>query len=211
MNLRIKIWGVWEELSEMAARDDYTEYLNRIRENIQHFLDNICPPERPIAANIRIISKGLERMHKLGVFTDLRAKELDEMLQQRASLMHTPDLNPAQPVHKPATKEDIQETKHRWPNAFSNDARTTGMKRPTDKKQIEQRIEEDRERHKRLKESIWQIGSGENEESDKMWEECSDIDEGDLMAAEDETSEMLGISIEDLRKRILIQPTLVSA
>lgn len=209
MNLRIKIWGVWEELSEMAARDDYTEYLNRIRENIQHFMDNICPPERPIAANIRIVSKGLERMHKLGVFTDLRAKELEEMLQKRASLMPNLELNPAGPVHKQDTKEDIQETKHRWPNAFS-DVRVSGMKRPTDKKQIEQRIEEDRERHKRLKESIWQIGDGENEESNKMWDECSDIDEGDLMAAEDETSEMLGISIEDLRKRTLTPPTLVS-
>lgn len=211
MNLRIKIWGVWEELAEMAARDEYIEYLNRIRENIQHFMDNICPPERPIAANIRIVSKGLERMHKLGVFTDTRVKELDEMLQQRASLMQNGDLNAIEPVHQPTRKEDIHESKHQWPMAFSSNARTSGMKRPTDKKQIEQRIEEDRERHKRLKESIWQIGDGENEESDKMWDECSDIDEGDLMAAEDETSEMLGVSIEDLRKRISVQPTMDSA
>jgi hypothetical protein len=32
-----------------------------------------------------------------------------------------------------------------------------------DKRQIEQRIEEDRERHKRLRESIWAVGADEDQ------------------------------------------------
>lgn len=204
MNLRIKIWGIWEELSEMAMREQHVDYINRIRDNIQHFMDNICPPERPIAANIRIVRKGVERMHKLGLFSNTRAKELDEMLKHRTSSSQNPDLDAVEAAHKQDPGEEAHDMKHRWPNAFG-DNKPSGAKRPTDKKQIEQRIEEDRERHKRLKESIWQIGNGEHEESDKMWEECSDIDEGDLMAAEDETSEMLGISIDELRRRFPAQ------
>ena len=61
------------------------------------------------------------------------------------------------------------------------------MTRP-DKRQIEQRIEEDRERHKRLRESIWAVGEGD-EEFEKMWDEASDINEDDYLAAEEDAAE----------------------
>lgn len=48
-----------------------------------------------------------------------------------------------------------------------------------DKRQIEQRIEEDRERHKRERESIWAVPKGENAEQNKLWEETSDFGEDD--------------------------------
>ena len=48
-----------------------------------------------------------------------------------------------------------------------------------DKRQIEQRIEEDRERHKRQRENIWAVPKGEEAELDKLWEETSDFGEDD--------------------------------
>ncbi len=54
-----------------------------------------------------------------------------------------------------------------------------------DKRQIEQRIEEDRERHKRLRESIWAVG----EEFERLWDEASDIGEDDYIAAEEDALE----------------------
>ena len=57
-----------------------------------------------------------------------------------------------------------------------------------DKRQIEQRIEEDRERHKRLKESIWGVGP-DDEEFEKLWEEASDIGEDDFLMAEEDAME----------------------
>lgn len=48
-----------------------------------------------------------------------------------------------------------------------------------DKRQIEQRVEEDRERHKRERESIWAIPKVENAEMNKLWEETSDFGEDD--------------------------------
>ena len=40
-----------------------------------------------------------------------------------------------------------------------------------DKRAIEQRIEEDRERNKRLRESVWAVSGDDEQELDKMWEE----------------------------------------
>ena len=48
-----------------------------------------------------------------------------------------------------------------------------------DKRQIEQRIEEDRERHKRERESIWAIPKETDAEMNKLWEETSDFGEDD--------------------------------
>lgn len=58
-----------------------------------------------------------------------------------------------------------------------------------DKRQIGQRIEEDRERHKRLRENIWAVSDKEDEEFEKMWDEASDIGEDDYLVAEEEASE----------------------
>lgn len=61
-----------------------------------------------------------------------------------------------------------------------------------DKKQIEQRIEEDRERHKRLRESIWAVPTEPDDaEMWKMWEETSDLGEDDLIMAREEEEERL--------------------
>lgn len=58
-----------------------------------------------------------------------------------------------------------------------------------DKKVVEQRIEEDRERNKRLRESMWAVSADDDEELDKMWEEGSDVNEDDLLMAEEEAAE----------------------
>lgn len=48
-----------------------------------------------------------------------------------------------------------------------------------DKRQVEQRIEEDRERHKRERENIWAVPGGADAEMTKLWEETSDFGEDD--------------------------------
>lgn len=55
-----------------------------------------------------------------------------------------------------------------------------------DRKQIEQRIEEDRERHKRQRENIWAIPAVDDAELDKLWEETSDLGEDDHRMGEEE-------------------------
>jgi CTD kinase subunit gamma len=59
-----------------------------------------------------------------------------------------------------------------------------------DKRQVEQRIEEDRERHKRQRESIWQTPVGAEAEREKAWDEASDLGEDDLQLATEENEEL---------------------
>jgi len=59
-----------------------------------------------------------------------------------------------------------------------------------DKRQVEQRIEEDRERHKRLRESIWAVGEeGEEGEFERLWEEADGIGEDDWVVAQEDAME----------------------
>ncbi len=67
--------------------------------------------------------------------------------------------------------------------------RSSAMPRLLDKKEIEQRIEEDRERHKRLRENIWAIPPADDAEMWKIWEETSDFGEDDHIMLEEERAE----------------------
>lgn len=72
--------------------------------------------------------------------------------------------------------------------ALPNNKRTN-IPPKLDRKQVEQRIEEDRERHKRLREGIWAVPTGEYAELDKLWEETSDYGEDDDRALAEEWEE----------------------
>lgn len=67
-----------------------------------------------------------------------------------------------------------------------------------DKRQVEQRIEEDRERHKRERESIWAIPKVDNAEMDKLWDETSDFGEDD--------DRLLSEELDDFQKEMETQP-----
>lgn len=60
-----------------------------------------------------------------------------------------------------------------------------------DKRQIEQRIEEDRERHKRLRESIWAVGEDGDGEFERLWDEASEIGEDDWGVADEDAVERM--------------------
>lgn len=58
-----------------------------------------------------------------------------------------------------------------------------------DKRQIEHRIEEDRERHKRLRESIWAVDGEEEKEMERLWDEASEIGEDDFVVGREDSEE----------------------
>lgn len=70
-----------------------------------------------------------------------------------------------------------------------NDATGSPSVKNVDKRQIEQRIEEDRERHKRLRESIWAVSGEGDEEMERLWEEASEIGEDDYVVAREDAEE----------------------
>lgn len=117
----------------------------------------------------------MQGLQQKSVFQAETVVEIEACLKERDTLPEHSALSPIDPneqreahLNQPAMK-------------------TNGATR-LDKRQIEQRIEEDRERHKRLKESIWGVGS-DDEEFGKLWDEASDIGEDDYLAAEEDAME----------------------
>lgn len=85
------------------------------------------------------------------------------------------------------TKEFLSEEVVRQINEVLRE-RGDGQKK-VDKRVAEQRIEEDRERHKRLRENKWVVPTEGYAELEKLWEETSDLGEDDYRAMEDEKKE----------------------
>lgn len=91
---------------------------------------------------------------------------------------------------------DITSTEHALPsprpvNAELNPVPRSVPQQKVDRKVAEQRIEEDRERHKRLRENIWAIPtpSDEKRETDILWENTSNIGEDDFLLYREEGDE----------------------
>jgi len=75
------------------------------------------------------------------------------------------------------------------PNGASPSRVRNGTSGRLDKRQIEQRIEEDRERHKRMRESIWAVDGEDEREMEELWEEGSAIGEDDYLEGEEDRGE----------------------
>lgn len=103
--------------------------------------------------------------------------EIEACLKERDTLPAHPALSP--------TEGNSQGDQHLSQTAT---AKSNGVTR-LDKRQIEQRIEEDRERHKRLRENIWAVSDEPDVEFEKLWDEASDVGEDDYIAAEEDTME----------------------
>lgn len=97
--------------------------------------------------------------------------ELEECLKERDTALTHAGLSPSQDQHSESRS-----------NKVNGRARL-------DKRQIEQRIEEDRERHKRLRESIWAVNSEDNKEFERLWDDVSEIGDDDFIAAEEDAYE----------------------
>jgi len=108
--------------------------------------------------------------------------ELEECLKERDTVQGHSALSPA--------AEEDTPTRNGSPHVNKG----TGMMR-ANKRQIEQRIEEDRERHKRQRENIWAIKPEVNEFM-RLWDETSDIEEDDFLTAGEDALERRQATIE---------------
>ncbi len=115
-------------------------------------------------------------MQQKSILAPENVLEIEACLKERDTLPAHPALSPVE-----ANGQQGQTPSQTAP-------KVNGVAR-LDKRQIEQRIEEDRERHKRLRESIWAVGDEDDEEFERLWDEASDIGEDDYIAAEEDAME----------------------
>lgn len=171
MNTRANIMFFIENLCEMAVKDSAGDgrgidgsamgYVRMLQRDILRVVECVVGEE---GANVRVVRKVLQTLQARGILMAETVSELEAVLKAREgemSLSGSPG------------------------SMMKNGGGSVKM----DKRQIEHRIEEDRERHKRLRESIWAVPGEAEEEMEKLWEEASEIAEDDYVVAREDREE----------------------
>ncbi|KAL9104321.1 MAG: hypothetical protein Q9163_000712 [Psora crenata] len=184
MNNRANIMYFIEHLCEMAHRENHMEFVRMIQRDILRVVDAVAPADGSGAANVKVVRRVLAGLQQKSILAPSTVQEIEDGLKERDTL---PGANPAlSPTSPNATNAPGAPAPENTASMTVN-----GLTTRLDKRQIEQRIEEDRERHKRLREDIWAVGGVENpdEEFDKMWDEVSSLGSDDCLQAEEEAAE----------------------
>lgn len=171
MNTRANIMYFVEHFCEMATKEDHLNYVRMIQRDILTIVDGVAPADGSGAANVKHVRRVLQGLQDKDILTNETVAEIGGALKDReTNQSNVLDNEPSDASGTPAS------------------SRASGAMR-VDKRQIEQRIEEDRERNKRLRESMWAVSGDNKNEYRKLWDETSDIGEDDFLDAEEELGE----------------------
>ena len=185
MNIRANIMYFLEYLCDMAARENHWDYVRMIQRDILRIVDAVAPEDGSGAANVKVVRKVLKALETKTFLLAQTVGEIEECLKERDIAPDTVGMSsPLGPG------EDFK-------NGDGKEASTpTGKKGAAtpfgklDRKQAEQRIEEDRERHKRQRETAWAVSRDEGE-FERMWAETAEVGEDDFEMWREEAEERL--------------------
>lgn len=178
MNNRANIVYFVEQFCEMATKENHHPYVRMIQRDILRVVDAAAPPDGSGAANVKHVRHVLNGLRDKGFLSAETVAGIDAGLKERETHPAHLDLEP-----EGAVGDGKQMSKDGTPLS----ARANGMR--MDKKEIEQRIEEDRERNKRLRESMWTVTGDDVYEHSRLWDEASDTGDDDYINAEEEAIE----------------------
>ncbi|QSZ31401.1 hypothetical protein DSL72_000966 [Monilinia vaccinii-corymbosi] len=182
MNNRANIMYFIEILCDMASKEGHDDYVRMIQRDILRVVDAVAPEDGSGAANVKVVRKVLQGLQQKSFLLAQTVTEIEECLKERDT---QPDVLLSSPPAETAEANGSGASQHATPKP----AKPNGVAR-LDKRQIEQRIEEDRERHKRLREHIWAVPpAGPDAEFDKLWNETSELGDDDMDLYEEEAME----------------------
>jgi CTD kinase subunit gamma len=165
-----------EHFCDLAGKENHLNYVRMIQRDILRVVDAVAPADGSGAANVKHVRRVLQGLQIQKVLPVETAAEIDASLKER-------ETRPAHLLDFETTEgQDQQKT------GTPQGSKSNGIIR-VDKRQIEQRIEEDRERNKRLRESMWAVSGDDKGEFQKFWDEVSDAGEDDYLGAEEEIAE----------------------
>ncbi|KAI3336578.1 CTD kinase subunit gamma CTK3-domain-containing protein [Xylariaceae sp. AK1471] len=185
MNTRANIMYFIEHLLEMASKERHNDYVRMMQRDIIRVVDAVCPENGSGAANVKVIRKVLQGLKDKSILLEQTMTELEGCLKERDTSAN--DLSLSSPLNgdeqpgAPASAAD--------PDVGPQATQRNGASIKPTKRQIEQRIEEDRERHKRMRESMWVVPSNPVGQALKFFNETSDLGEDDRILGEEETME----------------------
>lgn len=190
MNNRANILYFLEALADLSNANGHADYIRMMQRDILRIVDAVAPEDGSGAANIKVVQKVLGNFAGKGYLEHQTVREIDELLQERDN-SGMPGLEgvTSSPVQKPEGM-DVDEPGWEEKSREKGDAAAGGVR--LDKRLVEQRIEEDRERHKRLREHQWAVptqpGADDEDERefDRLWDETSSLGSDDYRLFEEE-------------------------
>ncbi len=215
MNNRANIMYFLEHFVEMAKRDGHLAYVEMVQRDIQRIVEAVAPTKGPGGgANVKVVRRVVGSLGEKGFLEEDVVKGIEDGLKGREGgpghlLEDTQEDGAAhneneEMVDAPALDKENDIPQSHKAGRESQSLRVTPqtggkpsatpVTKPSglpkmDKLAIEQRIEEDRERNKRLRESMWAVGPDDGDELAKMWEEGSDVGQDDHTLANEEIDE----------------------
>ncbi len=184
MNNRANIMYFLEHLCDMAAREGHHDYVRMMQRDILRVVDAVAPEDGSGAANVKVVRKVLQGMQQKNHLLSQTVMEIEECLKERDTL---PDhVGLSSPVQTPDVEMGGMGTAAEPTNVKTSKPGVAVQR--LDKKQIEQRIEEDRERHKRLREHQWAIPFDDDNDAEfnQLLDETSSVGSDDYRVFEEE-------------------------
>ncbi|KAK7966502.1 CTD kinase subunit gamma [Apiospora aurea] len=203
MNTRANIMYFIEHFLEIASKERHAEsYVRMMQRDIIRVVDAVCPEDGSGAANVKVVRTVLQGLNGKGFLLDQTLTELEECLKDRdasqaeAGLSSPVNGDVVMTTALPANGNAAANTTTAAAAAghSSSDARTangTGHTTRLDKRQIEQRIEEDRERHKRRRENLWVVPRSQVDERAKIMDDASEVDDDDFKFEREERAALM--------------------
>ncbi|ORY69582.1 CTD kinase subunit gamma CTK3-domain-containing protein [Pseudomassariella vexata] len=199
MNTRANIMYFIEHLLELACKENKSNvYVRMMQRDIIRVVDAVCPEDGSGAANVKVVRKVLQGLNTMGVLSDQTIVEINECLKDR-NVSHG-DFTLESPALKAATPSLNAEVNGATLGQSRNRNSTSATAAPPrlEKRQIEQRIEEDRERHKKRRENIWAVPRDPQVEMWKFFDDTSDLGEDDHILGREERAECRKVFNENL-------------
>ncbi|KAI1304319.1 CTD kinase subunit gamma CTK3-domain-containing protein [Xylaria venustula] len=186
MNTRANIMYFIEHLLEMASKERHNDYVRMMQRDIIRVVDAVCPENGSGAANVKVVRKVLQGLQTKFILLEQTVVEIEGCLKERDTSAN--DFSLSSPVHgndQPGAPAPAADADLGGPQTTQ---RNGANMKPT-RRQIEQRIEEDRERHKRMRESMWVVPSDPIAQARKFFAETSDLGVDDSILGNEEIAE----------------------
>jgi CTD kinase subunit gamma len=191
MNNRANIMYFLEHHADVNMKEGgHGAYVDMVRRDIQRIVDAVAQS----GANVKVVRRVVTGLGEKGVLTTEVLNGIETGLKEKEEKMGRllGDEDGRAEGDKDATNASVEGATegHKPTPKTGHSGKANGVSR-MDKRAIEQRIEEDRERNKRLRESVWAVAGEDDQELDKMWEEGSSVGEDEHVIAAEEAEERL--------------------
>ncbi|KIX06036.1 uncharacterized protein Z518_04010 [Rhinocladiella mackenziei CBS 650.93] len=193
MNNRANIMYFLEHHADINMKEGGHEaYVEMVRRDIQRIVDAVAQS----GANVKVVRRVVTGLGQKGVLTAEALSVIETGLKDQEEklgrLLGDEDGKPEGDKDTVDGAADATADTHKATprTGAPHSGKPNGVSK-MDRRAIEQRIEEDRERNKRLRESVWAVTGDDDQELDKMWEEGNYVGEDELIIADEDADERL--------------------